>query len=341
MSKFLIVRLSSLGDIIHTLPAFSALRKHFPDAKISWLVEEKGKDILELVPGINKIIVTPLKSARIFSKKFIQDISRLKRQLKSSEQTSIDFQGLIKSGFFSWFSGAKPRLGFQKINCREPQASWFYTDKAAPFSEDEHVIRKNLHLLSLLKIKEELLDFPFLIPEELSQTVRDKLSDLGATQDKKFVLLNLGAAWETKRLPSDKWVQLIKHLEKLSIHLLLLWGTQAELELAEKVRSQTNTILLPYLSLKEVFALIQEAALVVTGDSFALQAACALSRPTVSFFGPTNPERNGPFHPDDCVVFHRLECSYCYKRTCDRLECIQKISPEEIADLCLKRLNVS
>jgi heptosyltransferase-1 len=121
---------------------------------------------------------------------------------------------------------------------------------------------------------------------------------------------------------------------------MLLWGTEIEQKLAKEIRSHSHTILLPFLPLKEVMALIKEAALVVTGDSFALQAACALSRPTVSFFGPTDPKRNGPFKITDGVVFHEMKCSRCYKRRCRTMECIEKITPAEIAELCVERLEV-
>jgi len=95
--NFLIIRLSSLGDIIHTLPAFSALRKNFPDGTISWVVEDRGKEILELVPGIDKIIVAHTEGWRINTRRFWKEVSTLRKNIKNKNQIALDFQGLICS----------------------------------------------------------------------------------------------------------------------------------------------------------------------------------------------------------------------------------------------------
>jgi heptosyltransferase-1 len=92
------------------------------------------------------------------------------------------------------------------------------------------------------------------------------------------------------------------------------------------------------MTIKEVMALVKESSLLISGDTFALQAACALSRPVVGIFGPTNPGRNGPFSPEDKVAFHEIPCSFCYKRKCSKLECLKKISAEQVASLSLNIL---
>jgi len=134
MDNILIVRLSSLGDIIHTLPAFAALRKGYPAARITWVVEKAGKEILDLVPGIDRIVVRGEKG-------WI-------RAIRDAGGTAIDFQGLLKSAIIARLSGARTRIGFSGKNLREPAASVFYTDRLEAFPEDGHVIDKNLKLLS-------------------------------------------------------------------------------------------------------------------------------------------------------------------------------------------------
>jgi len=114
---------------------------------------------------------------------------------------------------------------------------------------------------------------------------------------------------------------------------LLLWGNEEEKALAAQVHKKTQVPLAPFLSLKEVMALIKESSLLVSGDTFALQVACALSRPVVGIFGPSNPRRNGPFSPHDKVAFHEMECSNCYKRKCPTIECLKKITTQEVAAL--------
>lgn len=338
MDNFLIIRLSSLGDIIHTLPAFSALRKNFPEAKISWVVEEKGKEILDFVPGIDKVIIAHTAGWRINTKRFWAEISSLKKELKNKNQAALDFQGLLKSGFIAFLSKAEKRIGFHRKNLREPLASLFYTESLEEIPEDIHVIRKNLKLLTRLGIHEDKLEFPIVLPAELSETVKSKLRELGYDEGKKLIILNTGAAWETKRWFPEKWVSFIERIRNDQTFLLLLWGNDEEKELASQVSEKTRIPLSPLFSLKEVMALIKESSLLVSGDTFALQVACAFSRPVVGIFGPTNPQRNGPFRSQDRVAFHRLSCSYCYKRNCSSLECLKKITPEEVAALCLESL---
>jgi lipopolysaccharide heptosyltransferase I len=340
MEKFLIVRLSSLGDIIHTLPAFQALRKNFPDAKITWLVEEKGRQILDLVPGIDRVIAFQLKGKSPFSIRFWREFRKLLKSIQDSEQIAIDFQGLVKSGVLCFLSRAKKRIGFNRENLREKTASWFYTQALEKIDDSSHVISKNLKLLDLLDIHAEKYEFPLVIPADLQDRINILLTGFGYSKSKKVILFNVGAAWETKLWTADKWTELIERLLKMrtDIFPILLWGTESEKKIADEVRMRTEAVSVPLLTLQEAIALINHADLVISGDTFALQAACALSRPVVGIFGPTNPKRNGPFNSWDKIVFHEIECSYCYKRTCSKLLCLEKTTPEETAYLSLQAI---
>jgi heptosyltransferase-1 len=324
MENFLIIRLSSLGDIVHTLPAFAALRKNFPEAKISWAVEPKGKDILDFVPGLNEIIVVGSAGWR--------------KKLKNKDQTALDFQGLIKSGLIAFRSRARKRIGFDRKNLKEPLAALFYTDRIGEFPETEHVIRKNLALLTLLAIRDDQIEFPLNVSDELRSSVREVIIRLGYRRDKKLALFNVGAAWETKRWSPEKWIEVLKDLKNEPIFPMLLWGTNSEKELALTVSGQTGVPLVPFLTISEILALIKEAGLVVSGDTFALQAACAFKVPVVGIFGPTNPARNGPFLSRDKVAYHKLSCSLCYQKTCRSMECLRKINPEEVVFLVRQSL---
>ncbi len=322
IENFLIIRLSSLGDIIHTLPAFSALRRHHPRARIAWAVEEKGKEILGLVPGLDKIAV-------IGRKKWL----RSARNVRGKDQTALDFQGLAKSAFLAFLSGSRRRIGFNKKNLREPLASLFYTEKLDYVNEsDVHVIGKNLRLLRPLGIEDENYDFPLVLPETATNSLAAKLAEAGVPEDKRLIVHNLGAAWETKRWFPEKWAELIEKTRFDGSFPLLLWGTEEEKNLALAVQEKTGARLSPFLTIKEVLALMKKAALLVSGDTFALQAACALATPVVGLFGPTNPRRNGPFRPGDRVVFHKLDCSPCYKRTCPTLDCLKALKVEEAVE---------
>jgi lipopolysaccharide heptosyltransferase I len=321
MDRFLIIRLSSLGDIIHTLPAFAALRRSFPDAKIRWAVEEKGKEILDLVPGIDEVVV-------VDKNKWLRSAQRI----KGRDQTALDFQGLVKSALLAYLSRSRRRVGFSRENLREPLASLFYTERLSPVPEEEgHVIGKNLKLLEILGIKESGFEFPLRIPERIIQSVRSKLSAIGRQENHKVIVYNVGAAWETKRWFPKKWIELMANVALSDAFPVLLWGNEDEKGVAETIAERTGIRVAPFLPIKEVLALLQLASLVISGDTFALQAACALDVPVVALFGPTNPRRNGPFRERDKVIFQERDCSPCYKHECSNPECLQAISPEEVA----------
>ncbi|MBP1767623.1 MAG: rfaQ 2 [Candidatus Aminicenantes bacterium] len=321
MERFLIIRLSSLGDIIHTLPAYAALRRAFPDAVIRWAVEEKGKEILDLVPGIDEVAV--IDKARFWHGA---------RLIKDRDQTALDFQGLVKSALLAYLSRSRRRLGFAKKNLREPLAGLFYTERAFPIPEEEiHVIAKNLKLLEPLGIMESRFEFPLRIPEDISQSVRSKLAASGLREGQKIVVFNVGAAWQTKRWAREKWAESILRVGLTDAFPVLLWGSDEEKTLAGGIAEKTGVPIAPFLSIQEVIALLRSAALLVSGDTFALQAACALDVPVVALFGPTSPRRNGPFRDRDKALIREQDCSPCYKHDCSPLRCMQALSPEDVA----------
>ncbi len=318
--SFLVLRLSSLGDIIHTLPAYAALRKKFPEAKMTWAVEPKGKEILELVSGLDRIVV-------IDWKKWRQSVASIRQK----DQTALDFQGLVKSAWLAFLSRSRERIGFSRKNLREPLAAVFYTRKVEQIDElSTHVIRKNLELLKPLGIEAENYDFPIHVPEDLLASVSAKLMKMGFSEKKRLLVYNLGAAWETKRWFSERWAEVIKKTQFEDSFSLLLWGNELEKNLALAVKERTDVSLSPFLKVKEVIALLKKAALVVSGDTFALQAACALGTPVVGLFGPTSPLRNGPFRRGDRAIFPPLECHPCYQRTCRTLDCLKALQPDEV-----------
>jgi heptosyltransferase-1 len=317
--RFLFIRLSSLGDIVHALPAFAALRKGYPGAEIRWLVEPKGRAVLELVPGIDEIIV--------------RGSAGWRKRLRGRDQTALDFQGLLKSAALGRLSGARRRYGFSRPNLREKGAGLFYTKSLRPIPEEGHVIHKNLKLLELVGLAGEEIEFPLIVPEPVRESVRSKLAALGLEPGRKLVILNVGAAWPTKRWPVDRWIELIGLLRGGPASPLLLWGTAEERSAAAAVAARTDTPVAPFFEIGEIFGLLEASAVLVSGDTFALQAACALNIPVVGIFGPTLPGRNGPFRERDKAAYHEISCSRCYKRACDSMECLRLVRPEEVAGM--------
>jgi len=317
MDEFLIIRLSSLGDIIHTLPAFAALRRRFPESRIAWVVSHAGRSLLDLVPGLDEVIVP--------------GEDRWLGRLRRRERTALDFQGLMKSGLMAMRSRARRRLGFGPKNLREPPARFFYTERLPEVPEEDHVVLKNLRPLRLLGLEETRFEFPLSVPEAFRESVRRRLAGLGWTSGQGLVVFNVGAAWPTKRWFHERWAAVASSLDRERFFPVFLWGTDDELRIAETASRASGAAVLPFLTIAGTLALLQESALLVSGDTFALQAACALDVPVVGLFGPTNPGRNGPFAPRDKIAFHELACSRCYKRDCETVDCLKAVTAEEVA----------
>ncbi|MFQ6083524.1 MAG: lipopolysaccharide heptosyltransferase I [Candidatus Aminicenantia bacterium] len=344
-NSFLIIKLSSLGDIIHTLPAFSLLRKKFPQSKISWVVDQKGKEILKLVPNLSEIITIDSFRWRknLFSLTTWKEIAYFRNNIKTKFSVAIDFQGLLKSGIIAFLSRAKKRIGFNKKNLKESIASIFYTQCLKEIPENTHIIKKNLKLLSLLGLEEEIFEFPLKLTSEIYFQVEEKLTQIDYNPPKKLVLINIGGGWETKRWEIEKFIVLAKKINAQGYFPVFLWGTESERKLALQASKEAEIPFLPFLTISEVIALTKKASLMISGDTFPLHIATALSTPVVGIYGPTDPERNGPFHPWDKVAVHPLPCSFCFKRKCSSIECLTKISVDQVLNLTFQALreNVS
>jgi len=198
-----------------------------------------------------------------------------------------------------------------------------------------------MKLLNLLNIKEnkEKIEFPIEISQDFVYSAEKKLMSYGYDFKKKLILLNVGAGWETKRWNIENFIRLAEMLKRDDRFILFLWGNSTEERLALKACKETGIPMLPFLSIPELMGLISKASLLISGDSFPLHFASALSVPVVGIFGPTDPVRNGPIRSHDRIAFHRISCSFCYKRKCETTECMKKITVEEVFELALQILN--
>ncbi len=322
--KILIVKLSSLGDIIHTLPAFKAIRDEYPESKICWVVEKNGAEILRHLEGLNEIIIfdTLTWRKKPFSLKTVKELRESIKKIRGRFDLAIDFQGTLKSSFITFISASKERIGFGKENLKEPISSIFYTKRLVPIPENTHVIYKNLKILEIIGIKKDLPVFPKLILNT------DLPEDLKFNGD-RLIIINGGGGWETKIWLKGRWRELALKIKELDYEPLFLWGNKAEKERMEE-ESRGDIPLAPFLSISQLMKLISLSRLVISGDTFPLHIADLLGIPAVGIYGPSNPSRNGPISKNSKVVFHKLPCSFCYKRKCKDLECMKRIDVESV-----------
>jgi lipopolysaccharide heptosyltransferase I len=324
--NILIVKLSSLGDIIHTLPAFKAIRENFPESKICWISEKSGNEILKYVDGIDEIVIFDTLNWRKkpFSMKTLRELKESLGKIRKKFDLAIDFQGTLKSSLITFFSLAKERIGFEWKNLREPISTIFYTKRGKFIPENTHVILKNLKLLETIGIKKDFPEFPnFRIDASLPDEIK--------VDKERLILINGGGGWETKLWVKGRWRELALRLKALGYEPLFLWGNNKERERMEE-ESKGDIPLSPFLTIPQVIKLISFSRLLISGDTFPLHMANALGVPVIGIFGPSSPWRNGPISKNSRVVFKELDCSFCYKRKCKKMECMKRIDVESVMD---------
>ena len=340
----LIVRLSALGDIVHALPVLAAIRRARPEAHIDWLVEESYGSILAMATGLRRRIVVrgarraSTDSAESFARGwgYVQAMSFLRAQ---HYDVALDLQGLLKSAVWSRASGARRVVGFETSHLREPQAGAFYTERVTP-PDASHVIQKNLSILAALGIEAMPVSLP-LEPVGSSGTA-DAIANAGGHRG--YIVINPGAAWPNKRWPAEQFGALASALQaRTGLRSLVTWGP-AEHSLADAVVHASNgaASAAPPTSVSDLAVLMREAALAVSGDTGPLHIAAAMGTPLVGLYGPTWPERNGPWNTDDVVLSRAGECVCHHKRQCLRgAPCINDIALADVVSACEIRLRRS
>ncbi len=328
----LIVRLGALGDILHTVPAAAALRAALPDARIDWLVSGRHRDVVDLVTVIDRVV--PLEHAGVAG---WMDVARRTRQV--GYDVAIDFQGLLKSAVLARASGAARVIGFSIWHLREKTARPFYSSTHAPVggaAGSPHVIRKNLGLLSALGVHDDRIRFP--LADVVSQAVADVQAAAGGAP---VALLNPGAAWPNKRWPASRFGEVAAFLRDVrGLAPVVLWGPGDEGLAREVVEASGGAgMMAPPTGVGDMLALSRIARLMVSGDTGPLHIAAAAGTPTVSLFGPTDPERNGPWADEDLTLSRFERCSCHYKRRCEQPEwCLASLTVAEVTAAIQQRL---
>jgi lipopolysaccharide heptosyltransferase I len=327
--KVLFVRLGSLGDIVHTVPAVTAVRRELPQAEIHWLVDVRQLDVLDLVEGIGRIVpVRPTPAG------WISAASALRAE---RYDVALDFQGLIKSAALAWVSGAARVVGFTRDALREPAAALFYKETVAP-PAGAHVISNNLALLRSLGVgAPERPEFRF-VPKPSAALQRAR-SLVGS----RFAIINPGAAWPNKRWPPDRLGAVAAELRsRFDLPSIVIWGP-SERDLAERVVAAScgAAALAPPTSVADLFALSRAASLMVSGDTGPLHIAAAMRTPIVGIYGPTNPARNGPWSSEDVCVSRFTRCGCHHLRRCVQASwCLDDIQVSEVVGAVERRVAV-
>ena len=345
MNRILIVRLGALGDVVHAIPVAAALRRAFPAARIDWLVSARHREILDLVPVIDRrLVVSDRPSAgQAEGRPDGTPLLAAIRELRQSRyDVAIDLQGLIKSAVLARASGAPRVVGFSSRYTRERAARLFYTQAFDPGRgglydprETRHVVDINLGLLAILGITSPAREFPIdAIDSETARVAREQAGG-------RYALLNPGAAWPNKRWPPERLAAIAAELRaRHGLRSVVLWGPGEE-GLAAAVAASANgaAVVSPRTTIADVVALARGAVLMVSGDTGPTHIAAALGTPIVGIYGPTRPARNGPMSPLDVTVTRDSVCQCHHLRRCtrDRM-CLLDIEVAEVLGAVERRL---
>ena len=331
INRILIVRLGSLGDIVHALPVAAALRRALPDARIDWVVDERHRELLDLVPVVDRRLVWRTHSAPAW-----RSAPGLIAELRRARYDAVlDLQGLIKSAVLARAAGGRRTIGLPRTHLREGTASVFYSETARPPDAPHvvHVVALNLSLAAALGVKPDIWEFPLQVEPGAATAADDVRQRLGLPDGGRYAVLNPGAAWPNKRWPPERFGAIAQRLRvRHDLPVAVVWGPGEE-ALAKAVTdvSDGTATVTGRTTLAGLVAVLRDAALLVSGDTGPLHLAAAVSTPVVGIYGPTNPERNGPWAADDLTVSRFHECHCHHRRRCHAARwCVGDISVEEV-----------
>lgn len=325
--RFLVVRLGSLGDIVHTFPAVAALRESFPKAEIAWLTHPRWSELVSRSGLASDIFLVDLRKWAS-----VRDV--LTRVRKTNWTAAIDYQGLWKSALLPFLGGVSKRIGFSRETIRESGVPILYSERVK--STSAHIAEQNGELTSRAGAARPVAEFALRVFPEERRLVLGELSAQGLTE---YVVLSPGGGWRSKCWPADRFGALCEKIfSEMKMRCVINFGPREE-DLAQEVRAASGGAA-PVLysgALGPLMALLKNAKCVVAGDTGPLHLAVALQTPAVAVFGPTDPARNGPYPAGD-IVLRATDAAANHKRGTATDPSLLKISVEQVFEALRRRL---
>lgn len=344
LHSILIVKLSAIGDVVHTLPLLEVLRKSFPEARIDWLVEEEASEIIQGHPDLSHVFISQrkswqrrlLKRGSCFSS--VAEITRFLRKLRSQRyDLVIDLQGLFRSGLLVGISRGARKMGFS--GGREGSVL-FLTERPYPVNYNLHAIERYLQAAEYLECRENSWKGIIPVPSYVREKMDVLLSEI-APREEKLVAINPMARWETKLWDPERFAILAERIERDLSHKVLFTGSSGDVKVIEKIMGrmhQKPINLAGKTTLKELAHLYSRCRLVVTTDTGPMHIAAAMGTPVLALFGPTAPWRTGPYGERHRVIREVLPCSPCFKKQCSHRSCMKGIGVDQVVEVARQTL---
>lgn len=326
--KILIIKPSSLGDIIHSLPLLNRIRKSFEGCSIHWVIDRSFREILEGHPMIDRLWVINKDEWKDINKLGVtlNNLKKLFKDLKAERyDLVIDLQGLLRSGIIARATGSRCRIGF--CEAREG-ATVFYTHTVKG-GRNIHAVDRYLKVADFLGLKRDDIQFPF---PPLPNPQIDGMPDI---LKKDYAVIAPGARWPTKMWPPERFGRLASMLPLITV----IVGSPSERPLAEEVvrSSQGKAVsLVGKTGLKELASVIGRAKFMLCNDSGPMHIAAAMGIPVFAIFGPTDPLKTGPYGEGHTIIRNDVSCSPCRRRRCNDWRCMIDLKAETVYEIIKK-----
>jgi len=325
----LIVKRSSLGDIVHAMPVACALRDTYPEAHIAWLVETRFSEVLENHPALDEVISIERHKIKETGP-LLRESWRVRGELvKRHFDWALDLQGLLKSAHLQLLSRAPRRVTL--ANKRRKFFHWM-SNEHVPCQGEKHAVERYLEMAHYLGCNIDNPRFDIPVNPQARSWAEALLAEVGFNNTLPIVGINPGASTARKQWPSERFAAAANLLDDINWVIL---GGPCEVGLAHEVADAIEAptvVTAGRTDIKKLVAVINSLDVFISGDCGPLHIAAGLGIPTVGIFGPTNPALTGPFGDTHKVICHPQECSFCNRRSgkCD-FKCMLTIIPEEIA----------
>jgi len=308
----LIVKVSSLGDVIHTLPALTDAMRAIPQIKFDWVVEEAFTEIPAWHKAVNKVIPVAFRrwKKNILFMLFNREYKNFKKNLKSTDyDLIIDAQGLLKSGLICSMAQGKKVVGLDKESIREKAANRFY-DESYPVSRQQHAVERTRILFA------QALGYG-LDGQSLDYGISLQQSEQKENNSGKSLYFLHGTTWQSKLWPEQYWIELANKAVSEGYQIKLLWGNEEEQQRANHIAALVpNVTVMSRLSLTEIAGQLLQADIIVAVDTGLAHLAAALDRPTVALYGASDPAKTGTYGKNQIHLSASLSCSPCLNRKC-------------------------
>ena len=340
--NILIVKLSAIGDVIHTLPALHAIRDHFPKAHITWLVEEEAAALVQGHAALDRVLISKRKAwiKTLFSRKGADTLRQAYQFVRQLRQTYydiiLDFQGLLKSGVLIGLARGKRKIGFDRGMEHAEESHLFLNERIPPVDMEIHALTRYMMLLEAsLGITTEDIVFDLPVSPADRVAARNLLGNSRENLNGPVIMVHPVAKWETKLWDNQKFSRLCDTLIQKYHAQVVITGGQSDVVPIQKIQTGMKKRVLNLAgktSLMTLAALFEMADCVISTDTGPMHLAVAVGAPVVAIFGPTASWRTGPFGTNHHVIRADLECSPCFKRQCQHVECMAHISVESVLE---------